>query len=124
MKPHSCRLLLPAMALLALSSCAEPSGAGHVDSGHGYHSYTKLPANHRGGAYYHKGRYYTGGLHQTGSYTHEGRQYTSRYFHAGQYYYGGQHRNFAREDHNFQHGDFPAGNYTDGNYQGVSWNEH
>ncbi len=119
MKLHPRCLLLPAMALLALSSCAEPT----MSAG-GANTYSKLPANHKGSAYYHQGRYYTGGQHQTGSYTYQGRSYTSRYYHNGNYYYGGEHKHFPLENRNFQHGDFPAGNYTDGNYQGASWNEH
>lgn len=118
---HSTRLILVpvfALAALALSSCEDPSMPPA-----GPKVYTKLPAHHRGGAYYHQGRYYTGGQYQTGTFTHEGRQYTSRYYHNGQYYYGGEHQNFPRENHNFQHGDFPAGNYPDGNYQGTSWNK-
>jgi hypothetical protein len=116
MKLHPRCLLLLAMALLALSSCADPAMSGG--------SYSKLPANHKGSAYYHQGRYYTGGQHQTGNFTHQGRSYTSRYLHNGQYYYGGEHKHFPLENRDFQHGTFPAGNYTDGNYQGASWNEH
>ena len=89
----------------------------------GGHSYTKLAQNHTGSAYFHQGRYYTGGHYQTGKFTHQGRPYTNRYYHNGQYYYGGEHKDFPQENHNFQHGDFPAGNYPDGNYQGTSWNK-
>lgn len=117
MKLHSCCLLLPVLATLALSSCADPT----ISAG-GANIYTKVPKNHSGSTYYHNGRYYTGGQHQTGNFTHQGRQYTSRYYHNGQYYYGGEHKNFPRENHNFQQGNFPAGNYPDGNYQGTSWN--
>ncbi|MHB1082649.1 MAG: hypothetical protein ACYC67_24865 [Prosthecobacter sp.] len=118
MKLHHCALLISAFAALALPSCENPS---MPDSGG--HSYTKLPRNHTGSAYFHQGRYYTGGQYQTGQFTHEGRPYTNRYYHNGRYYYGGEHKNFPRENHDFQHGDFPAGNYPDGNYQGTSWNK-
>lgn len=125
MKLQLCSLLLSASAILALSSCEAPrmtttQGGPHT----GVHSYTKLPPTHKGYAYYHQGRYYTGGQYQSGSYTHQGKRYTSRYYHNGQYYYGGQHQSYPRpDDHSFQHGDFPAGNYPDGNYQGTSWME-
>lgn len=125
MKLHACCLLVPAFALLTLSSCVDPSmsGGGYAGSNNGgFHTYAKLPPNHRGSAYYHQGRYYTGGQHQTGSYNYQGKKYTSRYSHNGQYYYGGQHQNSPRENHEFQRGNFPAGNYPDGNYQGTSWN--
>ena len=73
-------ILVPALAFatLALPSCEDPS-MPHA----GPKVYTKLPAHHRGGAYYHQGRYYTGGQYPTGTFTHEGRQYTSRYYHDG-----------------------------------------
>lgn len=126
MKLHPCRVFIPALAIFSLSSCADPmmSGSGSSSNRGGYHSYTTLPRNHSGSAYYHQGRYYTGGQYQTGRYNHQGRQFTSRYYHNGQYYYGGEHKNFPGENHNFQHGDFPAGNYQDGNYQGKSWTDY
>ncbi|WP_395738888.1 hypothetical protein [Prosthecobacter sp.] len=121
MKPHAFCLLL---AACLLASCEDPSMPAKTSSSQhsGSNSYAKLPSNFRGSAYYHKGRYYTGGQLQKGSYAYQGRTYTTRYYHGGEYYYGGQHQNFPHENHDFQRGDFPAGNYTDGNYQGVSWN--
>ena len=110
---------------MALSSCVEPSlsRSGSSSNNGGFHVYLKLPPNHKGGAYYHQGRYYTGGQHQTGSYLFQGRKYSNRYYHNGQYLYGGQHQDFPRDNHEFQKGNFPAGNYPDGNYQGTSWTE-
>lgn len=92
MKLHSFLLFIPALATVALSSCAGPVMSGGGSSNGGFHSYSTLPRNHTGSAYYHQGRYYTGGQYQTGKYNHQGRQYTSRYYHNGQYYYGGEHK--------------------------------
>ena len=97
MKLHPYCLLLPVIAILPLSSCIDPmmmGGSGYSNYGGGYNSYSTLPRNYSGNAYYHQGRYYTGGQHQMGNYTHQGQQYTSRYSHNGQNYYGGQHRQY------------------------------
>ena len=100
MKLHPYCLLLPALATLALSSCLNPMmpGGGYSNYGGGYNNgfntYSTLPRNYAGSAYYHQGRYYTGGQHQTGNYNYQGQRYTNRYAHNGQYYYGGQHQNY------------------------------
>ena len=96
MKLNTCRLLIPAIALLTISSCVDPMmyGGGYSNYGGGFGSYTTLPRYYSGHAYYHQGRYYTGGQHQMGNYNYQGRSYTSRYSHNGQYYYGGEHRHY------------------------------
>lgn len=63
-----------------------------VPSDRGYVTYTSLPADHAGDAYYHNDRYYTGGRYEPGIYTYQGRKYDHRYFHNGQYLYGGDFR--------------------------------
>lgn len=93
-------LLIPAIAALNLSSCVDPMMPGGVYSngggyGGGFRTYSTLPQNYSGSAYYHQGRYYSGGQYQTGRYYYQGRQYTNRYYHNGQYYYGGQHQNHS-----------------------------
>lgn len=65
---------------------------GPRPSGSGYVTYTTLPPNFGGSAYYYNNRYYAGGRYETGRYTNQGRTYTGRYYHNGQYLYGGSHR--------------------------------
>lgn len=93
-------LLIPAMAALNLSSCVDPMMPGGIYSnggyGGGFRTYSTLPRNYSGSAYYHQGRYYSGGQYQTGSYYYQGRPYSNRYYHNGQYYYGGQHQNHSQ----------------------------
>lgn len=60
--------------------------------GGGYVTYTTLPPNFAGSAYYYNNRYYAGGRYEAGRYTNQGRTYTGRYYHNGQYLYGGAHR--------------------------------
>ncbi|OYW73952.1 MAG: hypothetical protein B7Z37_19580 [Verrucomicrobia bacterium 12-59-8] len=113
MKFSPYRLLLPAAALFAISSCVDPSmGGGYSNNGagynRGYNTYSSLPSNYSGSAYYHQGRYYSGGQHQAGNYNYQGRSYSSRYYHNGQYYYGGQHQNHGSSNSNYQR---PSSNY-------------
>lgn len=97
MKFTAALLLLPLG--LGVSSCAGPGSAGYGGGyGNGYggfNSYSTLPGNYNGSAYYHNGRYYTGGNYQTGAYSHQGRTYSSRYAHNGQHYYGGSHQHYS-----------------------------
>jgi len=61
----------------------------------GYVTYTTLPQNYSGNAYYYNNRYYAGGRYESGRYSHGGRTYTTRYYHNGQYLYGGDYRQNA-----------------------------
>lgn len=97
MKKHSCRfasLLIPVVASLTLSSCVVPvvDGTQYPSSGGGHMVYTTLPTTFVGSAYYHQGRYYSGGNYQTGRYRYDGRVYDQRYSHNGRYYYGGRYQ--------------------------------
>ena len=65
---------------------------GPRTSGSSYVTYTRLPQNYAGSAYYYNNRYYAGGRYEPGRYTYQGRTYNSRYYHNGQYLYGGSHR--------------------------------
>ncbi len=96
-------VLLPVLAALALASCAGTryvSGpgpginTGYQAYGTGFVTYSTLPVNYAGSAYYHQNRYYSGGRYETGRYRHQGRTYTNRYYHNGRYYYGGRHQTY------------------------------
>ena len=88
-------LALSSAGLLALGSCEtrdydEVRHDGHGRTGH--LTYTTLPADYEGDAYYYNNRYYAGGRYETGRYSYGGRTYTTRYFHDGRYLYGGDYR--------------------------------
>lgn len=99
-------LFLPLLATLSITSCVVDSGyagGGYSSRGpsySGYNTYTTLPSNYYGSAYYSGGRYYSGGNYQTGRYNYQGRTYTNRYQHNGQYYYGGTHAHYPGDGHN------------------------
>lgn len=101
MKKHVLRLLLPAAALLALSSCTDnPATRGpgpgvntvYSSYGTGFVTYSTLPDRYVGSTYNVQGRHYAGGRYESGRFTHQGRVYPGRYYHNGRYYYGGTHR--------------------------------
>lgn len=101
MKKHVLRLLLPAAALLALSSCTDnPATRGpgpgvntvYSSYGTGFVTYSTLPDRYVGSTYNVQGRHYAGGRYESGRFTHQGRVYPGRYYHNGRYYYGGTHQ--------------------------------
>lgn len=103
MKTLILRLALPVLAVLGISSCADTQyvsgpgpgiNTGYQAYGTGFVTYSRLPVNYAGNAYYHQNRYYAGGRYETGSYSHNGRTYSNRYYHNGRYYYGGTHQNY------------------------------
>lgn len=103
MKTLILRLALPVLAALGISSCADTQyvsgpgpgiNTGYQAYGTGFVTYSRLPTNYAGSAYYHQNRYYSGGRYETGSYRHNGRAYSNRYYHNGRYYYGGTHQNY------------------------------
>lgn len=103
MKTLILRLALPVLAALGMSSCADTQyvsgpgpgiNAGYQAYGTGFVTYSRLPVNYTGNAYYYQNRYYTGGRYETGSYRNNGRNYASRYYHNGRYYYGGTQQNY------------------------------
>lgn len=110
MKFTSMLLLLPVALSLGMSSCVGPGygsgggyggggyGGGGYGGGSGFGTYSTLPRNFNGSAYYHGGRYYSGGNYQTGNYNYQGRNYTNRYSHNGQYYYGGSHQHYTPQN--------------------------
>lgn len=85
---------LSALAITGmLGSCIVPGfddRGRHESYNPPFRVYQSLPTSFYGSAYYHDGRYYTGGQHQTGSYIHQGRQYTSRYRYNKSFLYGGR----------------------------------
>jgi len=95
MKFTSMLILIPLALSLGILSCVGPGYAGGNGYSGGYNSYSTLPNNYNGNAYYHSGRYYSGGNYQTGNYSHQGKSYSNRYSHNGQYYYGGSHQNYT-----------------------------
>ena len=104
MKHTRSLLLLPLLGALSITSCVvDPgyAGGGYGNSfPSGYNSYSTLPPNYSGSAYYLGGRYYSGGQYQTGRYSYQGKTYTNRYQHNGQYYYGGSHAHYPGDGHN------------------------
>jgi hypothetical protein len=101
MKKHVLRfglLICPLASVITLSSCVVPGYPGDTrySSSRGASGvYNTLPTTFVGSAYYHDGRYYSGGNYQTGRYNYGGRQYTSRYYHNGNYIYGGRHQQYG-----------------------------
>lgn len=103
MKTRILRLSLPVFAALGISSCADTQyvsgpgpgiNTGYQAYGTGFVTYSRLPVNYTGNAYYHQNRYYSGGRYETGNFRHQGRTYTSRYHHGGRYYYGGTQQHY------------------------------
>lgn len=97
MKKNYQRLALIASPLVAsalLNSCVVPNDAHYSASGGDYGVYTTLPTSFNGDAYYHNGRYYSGGNYETGRYDYNGRRYDSRYYHDGKYIYGGKYKRY------------------------------
>lgn len=95
-------LVFPLLASVLLSSCdgtGFSTGELYTSSGTDHGVYTTLPSSFVGNAYYHDGRYYSGGNYQTGRYDYGGRQYTNRYRHNGKYIYGGEYKQFDRSSH-------------------------
>jgi hypothetical protein len=89
-------LALPLAATSFLASCVTDDYQSYNAPSEGrYMTYTSLPSNYSGDAYYHNNRYYAGGRYESGTYTHEGQRYNDRYFHNGQYIYGGDYRQSA-----------------------------
>lgn len=101
MKIPTLRQLMLALSLAASSllvSCVTDhyQGAGYIaPSESRYMTYTSLPSDFSGDAYYYNNRYYAGGRYEPGTYTYGGRSYNDRYFHNGQYIYGGDYRQSA-----------------------------
>lgn len=104
MKTLLVRLVLPALAGLCVTSCADSvasrgPGPGvntlYSAYGTGFVTYSTLPVNYTGAAYRYQGRYYTGGRLETGRFTHQGQTYATRYYHNGRYYYGGTHQYYS-----------------------------
>jgi hypothetical protein len=89
---------LPLAASALLTSCLtipyEGTSYSQPSRG-GYTTYTALPADYSGDAYYYNNRYYAGGRYEPGTYSYGGRTYDHRYFYNGQYIYGGQYRQQA-----------------------------
>jgi hypothetical protein len=88
-------LALPLAASSLLVSCvSDPyySAGNHPQSDSRYLTYTTLPSDYSGDAYYYNNRYYAGGRYEPGTYSYGGRTYNQRYFHNGQYLYGGDYR--------------------------------
>lgn len=119
MKTLLVRIALPALAAALVSSCTAPPkatgpapGVNTVYSsyGTGFVTYSTLPVNYSGTAYYHGGRYYAGGRHETGRFTHQGRTYSSRYYHNGRYYYGGAEQHYLSGRQGVLRRDFSARN--------------
>lgn len=103
MKTLIVRLALPVLAALGFSSCADTQyvsgpgpgiNTGYQAYGTGFVTYSRLPVNYTGNAYYYQNRYYSGGRYETGTYRHNGRTYSNRYFHDGRYYYGGTQQTY------------------------------
>jgi hypothetical protein len=96
MKLTPSRLLLPLLAIAAMTSCVVPGdyagGPGISSVNVGYRQYSSLPVGYIGDAYYTGGRYYSGGRYENGTFYNQGRSYNNRYYHGGQYYYGGSHQ--------------------------------
>jgi uncharacterized membrane protein len=85
-------LRIPTVLLtLSLTSCVEPMYPVAYNSGSGFNTYTTLPTNYSGNAYFYNGHYYSGGQYQNGSYNYQGRAYPGRYLYDGQHFYGGNH---------------------------------
>jgi hypothetical protein len=88
-------LALPLAATSFLASCViddYPSTGYNAPSASRYVTYTSLPSNYSGDAYFYNNRYYAGGRYEPGTYTYQGQRYNDRYFHNGQYIYGGDYR--------------------------------
>lgn len=103
MKTRILCLVTLALAALGFTSCADTQyvsgpgpgiNTGYQAYGTGFVTYSRLPVNFAGNAYYHQNRYYSGGRYESGSYRHNGRTYSNRYYHNGRYYYGGTHQTY------------------------------
>ena len=94
-------LVCPLAASALLSSCIIPMNTDdhYGTAGGGYSVHTSLPTSFVGSAYYHDGRYYSGGRYQTGRYVYGGRPYSSRYHYNGQYIYGGEYQQYDDSGH-------------------------
>ena len=88
-------LALPVAATSFLASCAidDYPSTGYIGpSDSRYVTYTTLPSNYSGDAYFYNNRYYAGGRYEPGTYSYNGRNFDNRYFHDGKYLYGGDYR--------------------------------
>jgi hypothetical protein len=98
MKTLNSRISLLALTLAAstaMTSCVSSpyrTSRHHGPSATVHTTYTSLPADYSGDAYYYNDRYYAGGRYEPGTYSYEGRTYNHRYFHNGKYIYGGVYR--------------------------------
>lgn len=68
----------------------------------GYTTYTTLPDDYSGDAYYYNNQYYAGGRYEPGTYTYRGRTYNNRYYYDGDYIYGGEYRQRSASGRNQQ----------------------
>ncbi len=95
--PRILLLAFPLAASALLTSCISERLESTSDnpSEVGYTTYTSLPEDYSGDAYYYNNRYYAGGRYEPGTYTYRGRTYQDRYYYKGEYIYGGEYRQRA-----------------------------
>jgi len=106
MKHPNSLLLLPAVIGLSLTSCVVsdyPVRPSYSNAGASYGTYTVLPRNYSGDAYYHGGRYYSGGRYESGTFHDRGQTYSNRYYHDGRYYYGVRHESHKAQQPSQRH---------------------